>query len=68
MKRKLNEEDVPAVFEVDGASQKSTTFAALGLDSRLLQAVAKQNFSSPTSVQSRAISLAFEGKDIIGGW
>lgn len=65
MKRKLNEDQVPVpvpVLEVQGAS----AFSALGLDSRLLQAIQNQSFSNPTLVQSKAIPLALEGKDILG--
>ncbi|KAG0636313.1 P-loop containing nucleoside triphosphate hydrolase protein [Tuber brumale] len=42
-----------------------TSFAAFGLDPRLLQGMAKQNFSHPTLVQAKAIPLALEGKDIL---
>ena len=66
MKRKLDEDDVPIAVDKKDASKKSSSFNALGLDSRLLQAVAQQNFSAPTLVQSRAIPLALEGKDILG--
>lgn len=69
MKRKLNEDDVPTVVETEktmGATTlESPGFVALGLDSRLLQAVAKKDFLSPTQVQARAIPLALEGKDIL---
>lgn len=69
MKRKLNEEDVPIVDEVIKTSRTSAPqnsgFSALGLESRLLQAIAKENFSSPTQVQAKAIPLALEGKDIL---
>jgi ATP-dependent RNA helicase DDX56/DBP9 len=64
MKRKLDANDVPVpADEVEG--QKSNTFANLGLDTRLLQAITKQNFRTPTPVQSRAIPLALEGRDIL---
>lgn len=66
MKRKLDEDDVPTAADMDNASKKPSDFSALGLDPRLLQAVAQQNFSAPTLVQSRAIPLALEGKDILG--
>ncbi len=69
MKRKLNEEDVPTAVETNGAMSATATqssgFIALGLEPRLLQAVAKENFSSPTQVQAKAIPLALEGKDIL---
>ena len=66
MKRKLNEDDVPIAVSVSEAGNATSGFSTLGLDSRLLQAIAKENFSSPTLVQSKAIPLALEGKDILG--
>lgn len=66
MKRKLDDNDVPGAVATKDAAKKLSNFNALGLDSRLLQAVALQNFSAPTLVQSRAIPLALEGKDILG--
>ena len=66
MKRKLNEDDVPSADSVSKTANHASSFSTLGLDSRLLQAVARENFSSPTLVQARAIPLALEGKDILG--
>ncbi len=66
MKRKLNEDDVPTAVTVSKIGNHASSFSTLGLDFRLLQAVAKENFSSPTLVQARAIPLALEGKDILG--
>lgn len=66
MKRKLDEDDVPTAVDMKETFKKPSNFNALGLDPRLLQAVAQQNFSAPTLVQSRAIPLALEGKDILG--
>ncbi|CZR67173.1 probable ATP-dependent RNA helicase dbp9 [Phialocephala subalpina] len=67
MKRKLDENDVPA--PVQHAEEKKMMeevgFAALGLDTRLLQGIAKQNFQTPTLVQSKAIPLALEGRDVL---
>ncbi len=75
MKRKLDANDVPAPAEevepepkaaAEVQSKKDTaTFAALGLDSRLLQAITKQNFHAPTLVQRKAIPLALEGRDVL---
>ena len=65
MKRKLNEDDVP---EPDNRTQKASTtstFESFGLESRLLQALAKQNYATPTDVQSEAIPLALAGKDVL---
>lgn len=66
MKRKLDEDGVPKAVNTKHTSKEPSTFNSLGLDSRLLQAVAQQNFSAPTLVQSKAIPLALEGKDILG--
>ncbi|KAH6576674.1 hypothetical protein BASA50_001879 [Batrachochytrium salamandrivorans] len=40
-------------------------FASLGLDPRIQRAVAKMGFIHPTLVQSKAIPLALQGKDIL---
>lgn len=66
MKRKLNQDDVPIADSSSNASQVSPAFKIMELDPRLLQAVAKEGFSSPTLVQSKAIPLAIEGKDLSG--
>jgi ATP-dependent RNA helicase DDX56/DBP9 len=66
MKRKLDANDVPApAQEVESKEKDINTFAALGLDSRLLQSIARQNFKTPTLVQSKAIPLALEGRDVL---
>ncbi|PWW77476.1 P-loop containing nucleoside triphosphate hydrolase protein [Tuber magnatum] len=49
-----------------GEENADASFAAFGLDPRLLQGIAKQKFSLPTLVQAKAIPLALEGKDILG--
>ena len=69
MKRKLNEDQIPTPVAATAEAptqQKSNAFSNLGLDSRLLQAIAKEGFSSPTPVQAKAIPLSLEGKDILG--
>ena len=66
MKRKLDEDDVPTPVDTTYTSKTHSDFNSFGLDSRLLQAVAQQNFSVPTLIQSRAIPLTLEGKDILG--
>ena len=65
MKRKLNEEDVPEPMEGVRTSPRTSTFGSIDLDSRLLQAITKQNFTAPTEVQSEAIPLSLAGKDIL---
>ena len=66
MKRKLNQDDVPTLVLADQGRQNPSAFSSLGLDSRLLQAIVKEGFSTPTLVQSKVIPLAIEGKDILG--
>lgn len=66
MKRKLDEKNVPTLVDTKDASKKLSNFNSLGLEARLLQAVAQQNFSMPTLVQHKAIPLILEGKDILG--
>lgn len=77
MKRKLDENNEPAIAQQTStaetqpdATETTTTaatpgFAGLGLDPRLLQAVAKQKYQSPTLVQSKVIPLALDGQDIL---
>ncbi|KAK4039228.1 hypothetical protein C8A01DRAFT_16762 [Parachaetomium inaequale] len=79
--RKLDKNDEPAAAtpkpEAKAAKtekQPATTgkqpeaepsFAELGLDPRLVQAVAKQGFEKPTLVQRKAIPLALQGQDVL---
>ncbi|KFY07486.1 hypothetical protein V492_07101 [Pseudogymnoascus sp. VKM F-4246] len=65
MKRKLDGNDVPAPVVEETKAPESNSFADLGLDARLLQAIAKQNFKAPTLVQKKAIPLAIKGRDIL---
>ncbi|KAI1484236.1 DEAD-domain-containing protein [Daldinia eschscholtzii] len=67
MKRKLDENDAPvSTTNAEAPSTGATaTFADLGLDSRLLQATARQNWHTPTLVQSKAIPLAIDGRDVL---
>lgn len=46
-------------------SDEETSFVDLGLDPRLLQAVAQQKFAKPTLVQRKAIPLALNGQDVL---
>ncbi|KAF2155768.1 putative ATP dependent RNA helicase [Myriangium duriaei CBS 260.36] len=70
MKRKLNDRDAPEAVSSDTKPEEKkpeavSSFTDLNLDSRLLQAITKQEFSRPTSVQSAAIPLALSGRDIL---
>ncbi|PHH61622.1 hypothetical protein CDD81_8137 [Ophiocordyceps australis] len=46
-------------------AENEATFADLGLDPRLVQAVASQNYLKPTLVQRKAIPLALNGQDVL---
>ncbi len=46
-------------------SEFSAVFADLHLDQRLLKAVDKMGFESPTPVQQQAIPLALQGRDLL---
>ncbi|KAJ6439861.1 ATP dependent RNA helicase (Dbp9) [Purpureocillium lavendulum] len=71
MKRKLDQNDVPVPEQKDQPAAKpngadvDVTFVDLGLDPRLVQAVAEQSFLKPTLVQRKAIPLALNGKDVL---
>lgn len=67
MKRKLNDEQVPTPTTPESVQQGDPTFASFGLDARLLQAIAQENFSCPTLVQAKAVPLILDGKDVLGG-
>lgn len=66
-KKKSDTEVSSAVANATPSSEaaSSSSFADLGLDPRLLQAVAQQSFQKPTLVQSKAIPLALEGRDVL---
>ncbi|XP_071793822.1 probable ATP-dependent RNA helicase DDX56 [Asterias amurensis] len=44
---------------------KVLRFHEMGLDDRILKAIAKMGWSTPTLIQERAIPLALEGKDLL---
>ncbi|KAJ5550377.1 hypothetical protein N7461_005075 [Penicillium sp. DV-2018c] len=64
MKRKLDANGVPSP-ETAAVEESELDFEALNLDPRLRQALIKEKFTKPTLVQSKAIPLALEGKDIL---
>ena len=68
MKRKLDEDDIPVPVVSPTSPHDANRFSSFSLDSRLQQAVAKEGFSIPTPVQTKAIPLCLEGKDILGQW
>ncbi|KAL8720377.1 MAG: hypothetical protein Q9225_002765 [Loekoesia sp. 1 TL-2023] len=66
MKRKLDENYMLTLSTPSQREQTRPNFKSFGLDPRLLQAIAKEGFTSPMHVQSRVIPLALQGKDILG--
>lgn len=64
-------EEKPATTEVEKSTKPAqkqedeASFVDLGLDPRLLQAIAQQNFAKPTLVQRKAIPLALNGQDVL---
>lgn len=65
MKRKLGSNDIPVPAPEAYNGSESGSFTSLGLDSRLLQGIAKLNFEKPTPVQAKAIPLALQGRDVL---
>jgi ATP-dependent helicase YprA (DUF1998 family) len=65
MKRKLDSNDVPVPVPEVKHGVEDESFDSLGLDARLLQGIAQQNFEKPTPVQSKAIPLALQGRDVL---
>lgn len=43
-----------------------TSFDTLGIAPRLLEALTKHHFTTPTPIQGKAIPIALKGKDVIG--
>ena len=42
------------------------TFDSLGLDSRILSALKKQGYTTPTPIQAQSIPLLLNGHDLLG--
>ena len=45
----------------------STSFESLGLSAELLRAVAEQGYTEPTPIQTQAIPVVLEGRDVLAG-
>jgi len=58
--------DVALTAAADSPSPAATTFAALGLDSRLVGALAAAGISEPFAIQARALPDALAGRDVLG--
>ena len=68
MKRKLDANDAPTIevsSEAPVTDPEPSTFEAFNLDPRLLQSISKAQYSGPTTIQSQAIPLALQGKDVL---
>jgi ATP-dependent RNA helicase DDX56/DBP9 len=65
MKRKLDSNDAPTLEVPRKDEDGGESFDSFNLDPRLMQAIAKSDFSHPTPVQAKAIPLALEGKDVL---
>ncbi len=67
MKRKLDEREEPAApaAESQGSGEQKLSFDDLGLDPRLVSAIAHQKLQRPTLVQQKGIPLALAGKDVL---
>ena len=44
----------------------TNAFEALGLDTRILQALAEEGYSAPTPIQAQSIPIVLEGRDLLG--
>ena len=44
----------------------TNTFEALGLDTRILQALAEEGYTTPTPIQAQSIPIVLEGRDLLG--
>ena len=53
--------ELPSVEAVDPSA-----FAPLGIEGVLLEAVGRMGYGTPTPIQTQAIPLALEGRDVIG--
>lgn len=67
MKRKLDANDAPTVEIQSSATNASPapSFDNLGLDPRLLQSLAKSQYTEPTDVQAQVIPLVNQGKSVL---
>lgn len=72
MKRKLDQTGEPSSIQPEAGQAtgekhavQEPSFSDLGLDTRLLQSIAAQNFKKPTLVQHKTIPLALDGQDVI---
>jgi ATP-dependent RNA helicase RhlE len=43
------------------------SFDSLGLSAELLRAISEQGYTRPTPIQSKAIPVILQGRDVLGG-
>lgn len=65
VKRKIDDNGEPSPAAATETTTAEPTFSDLGLDPRLVQAIAKEKFEKPTLVQRSAIPLALDGQDVL---
>lgn len=65
----IEQEKQNAFFTKDSSASDTaqTSFHSLHLSRPILKGLASLNFSKPTPIQSKAIPVALEGKDVVGG-
>ena len=56
----------PATAADEPRPQQPTTFEALGLSPRVLDAVRRAGYEHPTPIQAEAIPLVLKGRDLMG--
>ena len=61
-----SELDLALTAALAAAPPEPTTFAALGLPSRLVAALASQGIEAPFAIQARALPDALTGRDVLG--
>lgn len=53
-------------FETKDTAEEDTSYAASGIDKRILRAVTEMGFETMTPIQKRAIPVLLGGRDVIG--
>ena len=52
--------------EIDADAKIEVTFDELGLDPKILKALAELNYVNPTPIQAKAIPAALQQRDVLG--
>ncbi len=56
----------PVVAVVEDPAPAAVGFAALGLSTEILQAIADTGYTNPTPIQAQAIPIVLQGRDVLG--